>query len=311
MLNCKRDYIKQPPLIFIAVGHGGPDPGAVHGALREADCNLAMAMQLRADLMRHGVQVKLSRYGDEEDRLQDEIAECNQYAPDFALALHTNAGGGSGFEVYYQTAPWKNCQYGARMASLFDGNVKKYLGVATRGCKTNQQLGWLKRVQAPCILVESFFIDGPRADWYSSIERIVLLSQAYTRAILEFFGIAYRENGILQLRIRVVNADLQTAEDYICQAVLIEGHYFVHLRQICKALGKGVYYDAEQKTPILYPPDVYAESEFQNGLLKLSDFPTRAERILAGISTEEALQYNFDEYDRADDGTLLQTLSIC
>ena len=94
MLNCKRDYIKQPPRIFIAVGHGGPDPGSVHGALREADCNLAMAMQLRADLMRHGVQVKLSRYGDEEDRLQGEIAECNQYAPDFALALAEAAAAG-------------------------------------------------------------------------------------------------------------------------------------------------------------------------------------------------------------------------
>ncbi|MGM9525908.1 MAG: N-acetylmuramoyl-L-alanine amidase, partial [Peptococcaceae bacterium] len=284
----KRNYRKNPLRIFIAVGHGGPDPGAVNErlGLREADCNLALALQLRSDLKRHGVQVMLSRYKDEKDRLSEEIAQCNAYQPDFAIALHTNSsanGQGSGFEVYHQTAPWEHCQFSVRMATLFDRNVARYLGVKTRGLKTSQNLGWLKQVQAPCILVESYFINGPRADWYSSVERTLLFSQAYTRAILEFYGIPYQENKLITLRFQMITDDLRTAKSCACQAILVDGHYFIHMRQLFQLLGKAIYYDDGQKMPIVYPPEYYAESDFQSGLLKRSDFPSQTEQLLAGI----------------------------
>ena len=65
-----RNYIKEPLRIFIGVGHGGSDPGAVNEVfgLTEAAVNLSIAMLMQKDLRRHGVQVKLSRYTDEEDR---------------------------------------------------------------------------------------------------------------------------------------------------------------------------------------------------------------------------------------------------
>ena len=134
-----RDYIKQPLRIFIAVGHGGPDPGTVNKALglTEAGINLSIALLMQRDLRRHGVQVKLSRSVDEEDRLKEEIAECNAYNPDFAVAVHTNAGGGTGFEVYYQLEPWEHTKASVEMAQLFDNNVSKYLAVNTRGLKSH------------------------------------------------------------------------------------------------------------------------------------------------------------------------------
>lgn len=71
-------------------------------------------------------------------------------------------------------------------------------------------------------------------------------------------------------------------------------------------LAAGVYYEEESKTPLVYPNDYFAPSDFQSGLLKLSDFPTEAERLLAGISIQEAPQadwqgYSFDEYGYAED----------
>ena len=42
--------------IFIGVGHGGSDPGAVANSLKEKDLNLAIAIAVRDELTRHGVK---------------------------------------------------------------------------------------------------------------------------------------------------------------------------------------------------------------------------------------------------------------
>lgn len=302
-----RDYAKEPLRIFIAAGHGGPDPGAVHGSLREADCNLTIAMLMQQELSRHGVLVKLSRQRDEEDRLKDEIAECNAYGPDFAIALHTNSstdGKGTGFEVYHQLENWANSKQSIRMAKLFDQNVKKYFNVRTRGLKQNSRLGWLNQVQSPCILVESFFINGPKALWYSDPVQLALFSKVYTRAILEYYAIPYRSNDIFTLRMQMVNEDLQTAKACSCSAVLLNGSHFVNLRQAAALFGWAVHYDEQTKKTLLYPPQYFAPSDFQSGLLKLSDFPSPTERILAGISVQDG--YSFDEYGYDETGQLEQ-----
>ena len=288
-----RNYHKEPLRIFIGVGHGGRDPGAVNTALglTEAAVNLSVAMLMQKDLRRHGVQVKLSRYTDEEDRLKEEIAECNAYAPDFAVEIHTNAGGGSGFEVYYQLEPWANSKISLQMATLFNASVAKYAGVKTRGLKTNPNLGWLKEITAPCILVENFFLDGANAAWYSQPAQLEKLARAYTRAILEFY------DSLVTLRYQMINEDLTTARTLGCQAVLVNGSYYVNLRQFAKSFGMAVYYEESTKKILLYPPDYYTESEFQQGLLKISDFETPVEKAMAGISIDEAESWYFDEYE--------------
>ena len=55
--------------VFIGVGHGGSDPGAVK-YVKEADANLQMALGLKAELERHGVKVGISRVKDENDPLK-------------------------------------------------------------------------------------------------------------------------------------------------------------------------------------------------------------------------------------------------
>ena len=90
--------------VFIGVGHGGPDPGAVAAGIKESEANLQMALGLKAELERHGVTVGISRTRDEEDRLAEEISEANAFRPDLAVEVHNNAGGGDGWECYRQTS---------------------------------------------------------------------------------------------------------------------------------------------------------------------------------------------------------------
>ena len=71
--------------VFIGVGHGGKDPGALKH-IKEADANLQMALGLKAELERHGVTVGISRLKDEDDPLIEEIRRGKR--------LCTRCGGG-------------------------------------------------------------------------------------------------------------------------------------------------------------------------------------------------------------------------
>ena len=86
--------------VFIGVGHGGSDPGAV-ATLKEKDLNLQIALACKNYLTQYGVEVKMSRTKDENDPLSEEIRECNKFSPDLAVDIHNNAGGGDGAEVFH------------------------------------------------------------------------------------------------------------------------------------------------------------------------------------------------------------------
>ena len=91
--------------VFIGAGHGGADCGAIaRDKTKEKDLNLSIAKACGAYLERHGVQVGFSRKRDEHDPVEQEVAECNRFAPDLAVDIHNNAGGGDGAEAFYSRA---------------------------------------------------------------------------------------------------------------------------------------------------------------------------------------------------------------
>ena len=77
--------------VFIGVGHGGTDPGAVANGLKEKNLNLVIASACADVLLSHGVEIKMSRKKDENDTLKSEVKECNAFNPDYAIDIHINA----------------------------------------------------------------------------------------------------------------------------------------------------------------------------------------------------------------------------
>lgn len=69
--------------VFIGVGHGGADPGAVGYLVEALACKDFLEM--------HGVEVLMSRAIDENDPVTDEINECNAFEPDLAIDVHNSA----------------------------------------------------------------------------------------------------------------------------------------------------------------------------------------------------------------------------
>ncbi len=146
--------------VFICVGHGGSDAGAV-GHVVEKDATLAISLAMKAELERNGVTVGISRTTDEDCGLTKEVNMANAFNPDLVVAIHANAGGGYGFEAYAQTNEYATNSRNA--ARAIESRVES-IGQTSRGIKT--KLGsygdyyyWLRNVNAPTVLFEGFFVD--------------------------------------------------------------------------------------------------------------------------------------------------------
>lgn len=147
--------------VFISAGHGGSDPGAVANGVKEKDLNLSIALACRDELKRHGVEVKMSRTKDENDPLSEEIRECNAYAPDLAVSIHCNAGGGDGAEVFHHHGGGK----GKTLAENILSEIVK-VGQNSRGAKVRKNsqgkdyYGFIRETSCPAVIVECAFVDN-------------------------------------------------------------------------------------------------------------------------------------------------------
>ena len=212
--------------VFLGVGHGGSDPGAVANNTKEKDLNLSIALACKDMLEKHGVTVKMSRTKDENDPIGEEVNECNAYAPDLAVDIHNNAGGGDGGEVFYTHLGGK----GKTLAGNILAEMVK-VGQNSRGIKTrvNSQgkdyYAFIRNTSCPAVIVECAFVDNA-----SDLKIIATESQrktmgeAIAKGILKTLGVEiqseraywkvqvgaylYRENAeAMQKKIKAVGFD--------------------------------------------------------------------------------------------------------
>ena len=175
--------------VFIGVGHGGSDSGACANGLRESDVNLEMALAMKAELERYGVTVGISRTRDENDRLAEEIRECNAFSPELAVEVHNNAGGGDGFECFVNGRD----RTARQLAERIEAEVKKKSGRIPGGVKVSTGLGWVNKVKAPAVLCEGFFLDSEDRKVADTAEKQRRFGQAYARGVLGQLGITVKE----------------------------------------------------------------------------------------------------------------------
>lgn len=81
-----------PMLVVIDPGHGGLDPGAEHGGLREAEVMLSLALELSDALARlDGIRPALTRGDDIFVPLQDRLTLARAAGADLFISLHADA----------------------------------------------------------------------------------------------------------------------------------------------------------------------------------------------------------------------------
>ncbi len=191
--------------VFIGVGHGGSDPGAVANGVKEKDLNLSIALACRDVLKRHGVEVKMSRTKDENDPLSEEIKECNAYDPDLAVDIHNNAGGGDGAEVFHHHGGGK----GKTLAENILSEIAK-VGQNSRGTKIRKNsqgkdyYGFIRQTSAPAVIVECAFVDNASdLKILASESDKKSMGEAIAKGILKTLGVAIQSEKASLYRVQV------------------------------------------------------------------------------------------------------------
>lgn len=177
--------------VYIGVGHGGSDPGAVANGLKEKDLNLAVATYCTAYLKARGVSVKQSRINDNEVWLEQRIKEANAFGADLALDIHHNAGGGDGAEVYHT----KYFGKGNTLAKNILAEMGK-IGQNSRGARVKKNasghdyFGFIRLTNMPSVLVECAFVDNKTdVKIVDTIAEQKAMGEAIAKGILKTLGI--------------------------------------------------------------------------------------------------------------------------
>ena len=181
--------------VYIGVGHGGSDPGAVANGFKEKDLNFSIALACYEVLSRHGVNTLMSRKKDENDPLSERIKECNAFSPDLAVDIHNNAGGGDGAEVYHSKRDGSD---DALAKNILDAIVA--IGQNSRGLKTktldngSAYFGFIREIKCPAVLVECAFVDNKTdlaiVDTQAEQKTMGI---AIAKGILKTLGMDYKE----------------------------------------------------------------------------------------------------------------------
>ena len=184
------------PKIFLGVGHGGIDSGAIGNGFKEKDLNLSIALACNEVLVNHGVIVMMSRTKDENDSITDEIRECNGFKPNLAIDIHNNAGGGDGTECFYH----HNGGKGKVLAENILTEIVK-IGQNSRGVKTRTNssgkdyYAFIRETSTPAVIVECAFVDNSMdMEILNTPQKQVAMGTAIAKGILRTLGIPYINN---------------------------------------------------------------------------------------------------------------------
>lgn len=123
------------PLVVIDPGHGGHDPGAGSGTVREKDLTLSLALALRDALLRQGgVRVALTRADDRFLLLPERAGIARRLKADLFISIHADSAGNpeaSGATVY-TLSDRGSSEEAARLAAS-ENRVDAINGVAMGG----------------------------------------------------------------------------------------------------------------------------------------------------------------------------------
>lgn len=147
--------------VYVGIGHGGYDSGAVGNGFKEKDMTLSIGKYCNERLKQYGIETKISRTTDCDSSIKSKVAASNAFKANVCMDLHINAGGGDGSEVYYSHVS----PNGKKLAqSIVDATLA--IRQNTRGIKVRldkdgtDYYGMIRETDAPAVLVECAFIDN-------------------------------------------------------------------------------------------------------------------------------------------------------
>jgi N-acetylmuramoyl-L-alanine amidase len=164
-------------VIVIDPGHGGADPGAIAGGVRESALALAYGLTLAGELARRGVVVRMTRDGDRYPTLAQRAQMANAAGARAFLSVHFNASSSPTAH-----GPWlihaKGAPGGTALARVLAGHLRAALHTDDSPSTGGRRLAVLRQTAMPAALIEYGFLTHPG-------ERTLVQSVWHMRQLIE------------------------------------------------------------------------------------------------------------------------------
>lgn len=168
-------------LWILDAGHGGIDPDGRYTTapakmhkfpdytIYEGVINRAITDILKAELKRHSIDYALVSHRYEDTSLASRVATAdNIYRKDkraVYLSIHSNAGGGSGFEVFTSPGQTKSDEFAKVFCEFYKKHfperpLRKDLGDGDADKEADFYV--LRKTDCPAVLVENLFFDNKK-----------------------------------------------------------------------------------------------------------------------------------------------------
>lgn len=181
--------------LYIDVGHGGKDCGAVGvGGVKESAINLEVGKYLKAELIRQGHEVLMSRENDITEDLDARVSEANNFGSDIVISIHCNAHtteSANGTEVFIL----KKGGNAEKIANKVLSELVSTLGTKKRDPGVKESNFYiLRKTIAPAILCELAFItnrsDKEKIDEAAEHKSVAV---AICKGVCSYLGTTYKK----------------------------------------------------------------------------------------------------------------------
>lgn len=189
-------YNRATKKVVIDAGHGGNDPGAISGNLKEKDLNLEAAQYMYKRLQELGIPSTIVRNTDETLERKERINRImNAYgnSPDIIMiSNHINAGGGEGAEIVYALRSNPTLAEMALDNIGEAGQIERKVYQRRLPENPNQDYYFIIRDTGnlESLLVEYGFIDNAK-DAYKLQNNLTDYVEGVVKAIADYTGVSY------------------------------------------------------------------------------------------------------------------------
>lgn len=146
-------------VVVLDAGHGGEDPGTISSLSDECDINLAVTQKIAAILTSEGINVVLTRDGDETVSLEERVTLANGSGADYFFSLHCNYyeddSSISGLECYY----YGDSQTSRTLAEQMTDYLSSQTDIEVRSARDGD-LYVLRRTKMTAVLIELGYLSN-------------------------------------------------------------------------------------------------------------------------------------------------------
>lgn len=291
--------------ITLDLGHGGSDPGAVYGNLIEKNIVLVVGMACRDELLRHGIEVQMTRTSDVFVGLSERAVMANNWGANYFVSIHCNAGGGDRGEVIHSIYRGKGLELSNNISSEMSNIGQTFVKVYDKvGDGNKDYYAVIRETNMDAVIVECAFLDNETDNQIiDTIEEQKVFGMAIAKGILKQLGVGYKPTETIPVTPSVPSGELYRVRKSWSDASSQIGAYssLENAKIACDknpgysvydSNGNVVYTKAIENIDVIY--QVYSNGRWLPNVKNIIDFAgiygTPAQAIYANLS-KGSIQY--------------------